>query len=382
VSKVNFEQAKVTLEEVLKRDPKSIPALLSLAELESQTGQIDQALNHATQIIVLSPDFAPAKVMIAELSVRQGNLKTAVTDLRNLLPQLQDKWLRERALSTLARVDVIEKNYAEIGHLADVAFKGDPKSNTGLSLLALSYVVRKQPAQAVTAVQGYLEHTPWAGGYDLLGRVALDSGNVPLADQAFKKALELDPTQRSASLGLAAVYIAKGDLPQARSMYESLASKDANDIEALTRLGHIYESQGAWDKAQSTYERVLRIDANNALVKNNLAWLYANHAGNLDVALKLAEEAKEAAPDNPTVTDTLAWIYVKKGTLEPAVRFLKECLEKTPGDANCRYHLGVAYYQSGEMPQAKQSLQAALAKLPASDADDARKLLTTIGNHQ
>jgi tetratricopeptide (TPR) repeat protein len=117
-------------------------------------------------------------------------------------------------------------------------------------------------------------------------------------------------------------------------------------------------------------------------VKNNLAWLYANHAGNLDVALKLAEEAKEAAPDNPTVTDTLAWIYVKKGTLEPAVRFLKECLEKTPGDANCRYHLGVAYYQSGEMPQAKQSLQAALAKLPASDADDARKLLTTIGNHQ
>ena len=93
------------------------------------------------------------------------------------------------------------------------------------------------------------------------------------------------------------IAVVKGQIQPAQAIYESLIKQDPNDVESLIRLGQTYESQGAWDKAQSNYEQALRADPNSALVKNNLAWLYANHGGNLDVALKLAQEAKGATPE-------------------------------------------------------------------------------------
>jgi tetratricopeptide (TPR) repeat protein len=78
-----------------------------------------------------------------------------------------------------------------------------------------------------------------------------------------------------------------------------------------------------WDEAQKAYERGLQLDGDNAAVlKNNLAWVLAEHGGNIDVALKLVQEATEKLYDNPQVTDTIGWVYYKKalGLLEAVGR--------------------------------------------------------------
>jgi len=376
--KGSLEQAKVALAEIIQQDPKAITALSFLAELEVKTNQFDAALEHAEKAAALDPKFAPATILVSQLLVRKGQLRPAEDKLRKLLPTLQDPRLLEQAIPTLAAIDLAQKNYADVDKLAHLGLEADPKSTIYLSLLAQPDLMQKQPDIGIAKIQAYLRQNPWAGGYDFLGQVAAQNGKMALAEEALKKAVELDPNLATASLNLGSVYALKGDQQQAISVLEALASKNSNDVLSRTRLAQVYESQGEWTKAQGLYENILKTDSNNIVVKNNLAWLYANHDGNLDLAQKLAEDAKQAEPDNTSVSDTLAWIYIKKGAYLPAVRYLEDCISKSPGNATFQYHLGLAYYKLGQMDAAKRPLQIAAANLPPAQAEEARKLLVTI----
>lgn len=376
--KGSLEQAKVALTEIIQQDPKAIVALSFLAELEVKTNQFDGALEHAEKAAALDPKFAPAIVLVSQLLVRKGDLRPAEDKLRRLLPDLHDRRLLEQAIPTLAAIDLVQKNYADVDRLAHLGLEADPNSTVYLALLAQPEMMQKQPDSGIAKIQAYLRQNPWAGGYDFLGQVAAQSGKLGLAEEALKKALELDPNLTSASLDLGSVYALKGDQQQAVSVLEALTSKNNNDVLSHSRLAQVYESQGEWSKAQRLYESILKTDNNNIVVKNNLAWLYANHDGNLDVAQKLAEDAKQAAPDNASISDTLAWIYIKKGAYLPAVRYLEDCISKSPGNATFQYHLGLAYYKLGQMDAAKRPLQIAAASLPPAQAEEARKLLVTI----
>jgi Flp pilus assembly protein TadD len=161
----------------------------------------------------------------------------------------------------------------------------------------------------------------------------------------------------------------------ARQQFEKAAQQQSSRSYAMARLGQIYEAAGDFVNARLSYEKALSADPDNVVAKNNLAWLYAEHGGNLDVALKLAEEAKEKAPDDPTITDTLGWIYVKKGSYEAAVANLKISVAKNPHDPGGLYHLGTAYYKLGRTADAKRELEAALRMPNFSQAADAKRML-------
>ena len=79
------------------------------------------------------------------------------------------------------------------------------------------------------------------------------------------------------------------------------------------------------------------------------------------------------------VSDTLGWVYDKKGMASLAVVALEEAAKQAPDHASIRYHLGLAYAKNGEAKKARASLEQAL-KLSADfkEASDARKVLATM----
>ena len=50
--------------------------------------------------------------------------------------------------------------------------------------------------------------------------------------------------------------------------------------------------------------------------------------GNLDVALNYAQTAREQQPNDPSIADTLGWLYYKKNAYILANSLLKEAVEK------------------------------------------------------
>ena len=153
-------------------------------------------------------------------------------------------------------------------------------------------------------------------------------------------------------------------------------SKASKLLPSLMALGIIYENEKNYNKAQEYYEKALNINSNYAPAANNLACLFAEHGGNIDVALTLAQKAKEQMPDDPQISDTLGWIYYKKNVPGTAIIYLREAVDKTPEQPLARYHLGMAYYKNGNPDLARNELRTALKINPDfTGADEAKSIL-------
>ena len=74
----------------------------------------------------------------------------------------------------------------------------------------------------------------------------------------------------------------------------------------------LLEAQGKREEAMKSYEATVNGTENAPFAANNLAFIYAEQGINLDVALRLATSAKQGLPDDPSVDDTLGWVYYKK----------------------------------------------------------------------
>ena len=135
------------------------------------------------------------------------------------------------------------------------------------------------------------------------------------------------------------------------------------------------------NRAEQTYQQSLTVDPNFYLAQTNLARLYADHSGPLDEALKLAQKAKAAQPDDPNVNDALGWIYYKDGLYRSAVPVLEAAVAKSPQVGRFQFHLGMVYLASGQSAQARSNLRAALnLGLSAEDAHSAQEALQKAGS--
>jgi tetratricopeptide (TPR) repeat protein len=139
----------------------------------------------------------------------------------------------------------------------------------------------------------------------------------------------------------------------------------------------LYDAQKKFDLSEKQYREVLRIDDTFAPAANNLAFLLADQSKKLDEALMLAQKAKERLPEDPSIMDTLGWVYYKRGLYDSAIAEFIGSIEKLPNNASVQYHLGMAYYKKEDSKLAREHLRRALQLgNDFNGADEARKILS------
>ncbi len=102
------------------------------------------------------------------------------------------------------------------------------------------------------------------------------------------------------------------------------------------------------------------IDSASPFIADELAFIYLEHGGDVNVALSLAQMAKQRMPGSPVTADALGWAYYKLGAYGSAVAQLRECVQKVPNNPVYQYHLGMAYIAAGNRDSAQRALQKAL----------------------
>jgi tetratricopeptide (TPR) repeat protein len=201
-----------------------------------------------------------------------------------------------------------------------------------------------------------------APAYQLMGQLKLTMKDYPKGIELLQKSLELNPEAGAPYFLIASAYAAQGKLDAAIDEYQKMIVKRPKDVTPLMVLGIIYDKKKQTEKANEYYQKVLDINKSFAPAANNLAWNYANKGGNIDVALGIAQRAREASPGDAAVADTLGWIYYKKGSYLNAINLLKESTEKfNDKNPEVLYHLGMAYLKNGERALASQALSKAVS---------------------
>jgi Flp pilus assembly protein TadD len=135
----------------------------------------------------------------------------------------------------------------------------------------------------------------------------------------------------------------------------------------ISTLALTLDHTGRWSEARQMYEAALKLDPDNGIAMNNLAFLMAEHNGDLDDALTKATRAKQLLPNTPEVADTLGWIYLKKNLADNAIEIFRDLVQKAPNQSTFRYHLGMALSQKGDKPKAIRELSDALKYNPPKD---------------
>jgi tetratricopeptide (TPR) repeat protein len=192
--------------------------------------------------------------------------------------------------------------------------------------------------------------------------------------------MSLAPNDVTARRNFTQAAMALNQSPQAMQVWEQWMQAHPQDAQAPAMLGMLYESAGDPGNAMKMYRKSLNLNPNQPAVDNQLAYLMAQNGQDLDVALSLAESARQGLPNSPDTADTLAWIYYKKGLYPSALDLLQQAEQADPGNATIEYHLGMTDIRMNNKSDATTHLKRATQLAPNSDSGkSAAQALSTLG---
>ncbi len=374
----NMEEAKSEFQETLRVSPQTIAAIEELTKLQLAENNFREAKDSALRGVQVSPGDPAIRILLGIALLRSGDSNAAREQFglsEQLVPNDPTPHLR------LAGVYHVQKNWSAENHELETALSLSPQSTEALSALADFLVSRNQRPIAIARVEKTLASYPTdANLHVILGALLAGSERSEQAKAEFERAIELDPKLITAYLRLAKLEQERGNVDVALAGYEKALSLQPNLAPLLTLVGNLYlEDKVQLDRARKYYERAVALDANFAPAVANLAYVQAKQGADLNVALSLAQKAKQLSPDTDAITDILGWVEYLRGNRGGTLPMFKQCVQKDPERAVYRYHLAMALLATGEKREAKSELEAALRlKLSSDDAQQARATLAQI----
>jgi len=371
------DAAIAAYQEAVHLNPLATGAKVALARLQLSKGQPESSVGLAQDALKAEPQNADARLVLVQALIRQGELQRAQTELDTLRMKYPDSApVHVQTGMLLGRKRQLPEARREFERALQLA----PDSLEAIGGLVALDLSTQRPADARARVDALVK-TPGArpAALMLAGRTYAATGDLKTSEELFRRVVNEDPTQLSAYAALGQIYAKQRRIPEAVAEFEALAKREPKPVAALTLVGMLLEGQGDKAGAQQRYERVVQLDPNAAVAANNLAWMYVQNGGNLDVALQLAQAAKRQLPNTPEVNDTLGFIYYKKDLASLAVPLFQSTVDKDPSNAEYHYHLGLAYGRTGDKVKASESLSRALALKPDfNGAQDARTALASL----
>lgn len=381
INKGDLELAKGSLLKAVEINPRLVEARLMLASFYIRSRDKELARKQIDSVLEILPDNIQALTLNGNLKMLEGDAKGAeeayikVTELNKddagtymRLGVLYNMTKRaEEAKGMLQKALEIDPNRVDaLGTLIGIYAK-DKKYNEALELCN-TYSAKAGDKKPVLAIIEYLR-----------GNIYLEQEKTDEARGYFEKAIETDPNLLPPYEILARISLKDKNYMDAIKRYEEITAKRPDSFASYMKIGTIYDQQGDNNKAEEFYRKALSIKKDFGAAANNLAWKLAEKGENIDEALEYARIAKEQMADNPSVMDTLGWIYYLKGSYLNAISELQDSVEKVPDNPVINYHLGMALLKNNKPVEAEGYLKKALELDPAfKGAQEAKKVLQDI----
>jgi tetratricopeptide (TPR) repeat protein len=376
-SQDQVNEAVAAHQEAIKLNPRFAPALVELARLQLTLQKPDDAMQSARAALAVVPSNGEARLLLARAQLAKQDVQGASETLSGLdrdFPQLSD------VQTELGRLYASKKDIARSRAAFEKALTASPTQLGALEGLMALDIAEGKPEAARARLDKAVSGDPRHDSLHILaGRTYFTLRDKAASEAAFKHAVSINPNNLRAYSALGQFYAVENRLGEAAEEYTKVVAKQPRNVSALTMLGMLYDAQRKTEQAAANYTSALRVDPRAAVAANNLAVIHADKNEELDVALGLAQAAKAQLPNIAEVSDTLGWVYYKKGMADLAIPPFRESVDKDPNNPIYHFHLGLAYARAGDKANARKSLERALSlKLPATEAAEANKALATL----
>lgn len=370
------DKARVTLQELIKRNPASRQPLREMADIAIRARRADEALQYAEHLIEIDPNDVSSRLVRTSAWALQRRFGDVRAELRRITaehPDLAEAWLQ------MATLNMEEKNYAEAERVLLRYYQPGSTTLPVLRRLVTLHLLRGQPQKALALLR---EKTKLPESPDfrvLLASTAAQAGDVDLALATVQKLTADFPETADHWTALGEIYLRQGLLDQSITSLRRAREAAPGDPHPAALLGSALGQAGRYTEAVAVYRQSLQLKPDDPLLMNNLAWHLALTGSNLDEATTFAEKALQKAPENSHFTDTIGMIYLKSKKLDGALRTLLGVVRKEPLNPEFRTHLAMVLIAQNQPQQARTELETALRNRPSAvDEKQIQELLRSL----
>jgi tetratricopeptide (TPR) repeat protein len=350
-----------TLKRAVEANPESVKLRLELVYYYLTKGEPDQVSRVLDKGLELQPTNLVLLKTRGEFEVVQKDLGRAERDFHKIIDIRPDLPLGYMEMGQLM---LAQSKVNEANNWFKQALDRENGWQAAVPAIARTYLLMKDPDQARSFLESEVAKRPDAPlVFFYQGQLLQSTGDLPGAEKAFLKATELAPQWPDAYRGLAEVYVQQGKLNDAIAKFEETYRQQAS-LPIRMQLAMLYEFGGRYDDAIRVYRELLKEADQSAVLLNNLAYLYAEHAtdkNTLAEASKLSAQALAQEPENPNILDTAAWLAYKQGELDAAWKNIQDALARAPQAGVHTLHAAIILHARGEREQALEVLNKALS---------------------
>lgn len=315
------------------RDEPAATIQLAYARVLIAKNRRDDAQKQLTPLLKANPDMADAWMTQASLYAQQAQwnqAREALQRLEALLVQIPVQAQRNYALTEAyllgGRIALQQKDYAQALVYLDTVPNGGDFLN-----------VQTLKAQAL-AKQGKLAH----------GRALIRAVPANSPEQNLQK--------RQAEV----VLLRENGAPQeAYLLQRTLHEQFPNDVNIAYETAILAERAGKLETMESLLRGIIANHPDYHHAFNALGYSYADRGIRLAEAKALIETALQQAPDDPFITDSLAWAEFRLGNKAKALELLERAYSLR-SDAEIAAHLGEVLWSTGNKQRARSIWRKAL----------------------
>jgi tetratricopeptide (TPR) repeat protein len=368
-------------------DPKSPVIGERLAEMYWKAQRIHDAVAEAQEILKRHPDDVPTRRLLARIYLRSlGDLSAGVGQSEvagKAIEQYKEIYRldpsdTESAL-WLTRLYRLRNDHDQAEAVLRGILKDDPENEPAIEQLTQLLLDEGKSGEAVALLEGMTSRSPSAALLDLLGDAYTQTKDLPKAEQAYRKAVELDPSELSHQRGLGQTLMAEEKFSDALAVYQKLADLMPDDADIYLRIAQIYREMHQLDRAEESLLKARQYAPGSLEVMYNEAMLYQAQ-GRYDDAIRVLSDAitgvKGQSAVLPSRRRSLAILYQELGQLykerqnyQAAVFTFNELGHLgDEEDRRARLLIMDAYRSAKDLPKALQAGKEALAKYPNDPA--------------
>ncbi|MBU1696878.1 MAG: tetratricopeptide repeat protein, partial [Proteobacteria bacterium] len=312
-----YELAKIQYLKTIELEPDLVEPrfqLIKIFSLQNTLENNQKILETYKEILEIEPDNYRAQLGMALHYYKNEDKAAAATLFTELAQSVESD---SRIVMMAVNEYISGKRPEDAVIVFSQMLKSDPENQTLNFFTGMAY---EEIEDSKNAVFHYLKIKPDHSQYKktILSIAFLyqKSGKNQEAINYLEDKYKTLPKDIDIIIYLASFYEKDKNYEKAISLLKTGLEDSPENTSLLFRLGAVQDSAGFKEDCISTMKKVIEIDPKDASALNYLGYSYADLGINLDEALLLIKRAHEIKPDDGYITDSLGWVYYKRGEYE------------------------------------------------------------------
>ena len=324
-------------------------------------GRLDDASAAGSAAQRLAPQMPQPYMLQGHVLAQRGNLKGA-----------EDKFAKAAAMDpsfvpahlTAGQLHLATRNVGSALKDFDAAVEANPNSLAAATAKATTLAQQNRLKEAIAFLEEAVrtgKRDP--GFYSLLGALYVADGQSGQGATTFRRALEADPKNISARVGLASLLMTERNDEEAIVQLRAALKEQPDHFISVFMLRSLYDRLGRPDQAIPMLEEAIKVSPRQVLFVLSLSDLYLN-VGRYDDALGRASTLLTAQPGLVVAQQIRGRAHLGKGDGRAALRDFQEVVRASPKSAPAQFYLAESYVLLGRKQEAEAAYRESIKLEP------------------